>query len=140
MSYHPVFNYALVCLPTAISVEFQAARYIFTEGNSTQEIVITANLISEQTLELDATLTPGGLPGIPEATLGIDYLATFGLLQLGPSMTSITIPIEPLADGDDEVIEGFQLQLAQGSNSPPLLLGSNSNADVLILDDNGKAL
>ncbi len=114
--------------------------YIFSEGGGTQEVLIVADRLSEQTFDLDVSITSGGVAGIPKADENVDFSATVGLLTLPPLSTSTAVEVALTNDSNAEIVEGFQLQLAQGPQSPSFILGNNTNADVLILDSNGELL
>ena len=65
-----------------------------------------------------------------------DYEAQTDFLTFPPGTTSVSVPLENIDNGINEELEFFSAVLSTPTNG--LLLGTNINANVFIVDDDGK--
>ena len=71
------------------------------------------------------------------ALVGTDYVASTGLLVFASGQTAASLSISLTDDELDETGESFSVLLSDAAGGA--VLGSNTNANILILDDDGRA-
>lgn len=136
-------NTSIVVFPACVvSFEFPSYTYPELDSNSNQSAVLLLLSQTEVTVTVQVNIVAFiSTDSATEATRNQDYNFNSGLtVTFTEGEGRKTIPLSILADDLVERREGFTLQFARASGSPPISNGPNPTSTVFIDDSDGKYL
>ncbi|MHC4716735.1 MAG: Calx-beta domain-containing protein, partial [Planctomycetota bacterium] len=109
------------------TVQFDKSRSYGDESKASASIAVSLNAVSDQTVTVDYAVTGGDATGG-----GVDYTLNSGQLQFDPGVTTQTIPVTIVEDGENETNETIQVTLSSPVNAT---VGARGVHTYVILDN-----